>query len=220
VAAQVVPRMTVGAFLADPGQLLAEYPNGGAQIRDLAVANPVVLLPILSLLSNANKYQKFAIGNGLAQAAKLVLRTNQPYASDIQDAVARTKDQEVVLAYEGNTSARSAPGRAAAELWAARRTPWARAGVGRQAVRRPARTQPATRATLRQRAGALAVDWLDYRKRPKPSVQPITARPRARLPQRYRHRSAVVWLICDLMRIGDAASLPTPRTSIMKYVRT
>lgn len=109
--------MTVGAFLADSGQLLAEYPNGGAQmiaqIRDLAVANPAVLLPILSLLSNANKYELALQCQQVSevrdrQRPPTGRQTGAPHKSALclrhPGRRARTKDQEVVLAYEGNTS--------------------------------------------------------------------------------------------------------------------
>jgi hypothetical protein len=96
---------TVGVqtFLANPIALLNQNPKGGptliSQIRDLAVADPSTLDRILGLLSNANKDQKTAIASGLAQAAKIVVKTNAPYATRIQLAIADTKDQDVVLAY-------------------------------------------------------------------------------------------------------------------------
>ena len=90
-------------FLQDPARLLAQNPAGGgnlvAAIRDIAVADRATLQPILNLLPNATKEQKTAIGSGLAQAARIVVRTNQAYATEIQESIAKTKDQEVVLAY-------------------------------------------------------------------------------------------------------------------------
>jgi hypothetical protein len=90
-------------FLQDTAQLLRQNPVGGgnmvAQIRDLAVADPTTLQPILNMLANATKEQKSAIGSGLAQAARIVVRTNQAYATEIQESIAKTKDQDVVLAY-------------------------------------------------------------------------------------------------------------------------
>jgi hypothetical protein len=53
----------------------------------------------LNQLANANKDQKSAIGAGLAQAAKIVVRTNPGFATEIQQAILNTKDQDVVLAF-------------------------------------------------------------------------------------------------------------------------
>jgi len=109
------------AFLANPGQVLQQNPTGGQQlvsrIRDLAVADPATLQSILQLLATANKDQKVAIGAGLAQAAKIVVRTNQAYATQIQQAILDTKDQDVVLAYAaaaGDTATGAAGGAGAA----------------------------------------------------------------------------------------------------------
>ncbi len=68
-AAQAVGVQT---FLADPGAVLQQNPSGGptlvSQIRDLAVANPSTLQPIIDLLAKASKDQKkrncFWIGSG------------------------------------------------------------------------------------------------------------------------------------------------------------
>jgi hypothetical protein len=99
-AAQAVGVQT---FLADPGAVLQQNPSGGptlvSQIRDLAVANPSTLQPIIDLLAKASKDQKNAIASGLAQAAKIVVKNNPQYATQIQLAIADTKDQDVVLAY-------------------------------------------------------------------------------------------------------------------------
>jgi len=97
------PTVGVQTFLSDPGALLRQNPAGGpsliSQIRDLAVASPSTLEPIIRMLANANKDQKTAIASGLAQAAKIVIKNNPQYATQIQLAVADTKDQDVVLAY-------------------------------------------------------------------------------------------------------------------------
>jgi hypothetical protein len=103
---QVLSAQTVSAFLSNPAQMLQD-PDGGArmigQIRDLAASDPATLDPIIGLLANANKGQKTAIGSGLAQAARICVRTDQLYAGRIQDAVAQTKDQDVILAYAAIT---------------------------------------------------------------------------------------------------------------------
>src|SRR5882757_5424961 len=68
----------VAQFLNHPSELLAKSPHGGAgfvaAVRDLVAANPATLQPVLHLLANANKNQKSAIGAGLAQAARLVVK--------------------------------------------------------------------------------------------------------------------------------------------------
>jgi hypothetical protein len=95
--------LSPNAFLANPAQILTQNQEGGPQlvslIRTLAAADPSTLPAILGLLANASKDQKAAIGAGLAQAARIVLRTNPVYANDIQQAIAKTKDQDVVLAF-------------------------------------------------------------------------------------------------------------------------
>jgi hypothetical protein len=95
--------LTTNEFLANPSLLLEQDPNGrirlAATVREFAVADTATLQGILGLLANANKDQKIAIGRGLAQAARIVVRTNPTYANHIQEAVAQTKDQDLVLAY-------------------------------------------------------------------------------------------------------------------------
>jgi hypothetical protein len=104
VAAQ---ETSVQNFLVNPQTVLKQNPTGGStlisEIRDLAVANPATLSSIIGLLAGASKDQKTAIASGLAQAAKIVVKNNQPYANQIALAIAETKDQDVVLAYAGVT---------------------------------------------------------------------------------------------------------------------
>jgi hypothetical protein len=103
VSAQQTPQQTVAQFLANPNRLLQDNPTGGPRmislIRDLAVADPATLQPLLQLLATANKEQKMAMGSGLAQAARIVVRTNPAYANQIQVAIANTRDQDLVLAF-------------------------------------------------------------------------------------------------------------------------
>jgi hypothetical protein len=116
-AQQPAPRLNAAAFSANPGQVLQQNPNGGpelaAQIRDLAVADPVLLDKIMGLLETANKSQKSAIGSGLSQAAKIVVATNQAYATQIQEAIAKTKDEDVVFAFTSDVATGAAAGGAA-----------------------------------------------------------------------------------------------------------
>ena len=102
---QQLPVQTISAFSGNPSDMLRRFPEGGsrmlAQARDLAASDPTTLSLILGLVANANKEQKAAIGASLAQAARICVRTDQAYATDIQQAIAKTKDEEVVLAYAG-----------------------------------------------------------------------------------------------------------------------
>jgi hypothetical protein len=100
------PVVGVQNFLSDPGALVRGGDHGPSlisQIRDLAVASPTTLETIIKLITqpsfNATKEQKQNIAAGLAQAAKIVVKTNPQYATQIQLAIADTKDQDVVLAY-------------------------------------------------------------------------------------------------------------------------
>ncbi|MGX1362001.1 hypothetical protein [Bradyrhizobium elkanii] len=71
-------------FKANPEQLLTQYPNAGVELtsraRDFALNDPTSLDPLIALLAKASKDQKTAIAAGLAQAARIVVRSNQPYA--------------------------------------------------------------------------------------------------------------------------------------------
>jgi hypothetical protein len=117
-AAQSQPS-NVSQFLANPGALLTEFstPNPSnptdpmiLRVRDLAAASPDTLTAILGLIAGASTAQKQAIGKGLQAAAGLVVTTNPRYANDIQVAVARTRDRELVLAYTSSDTATGATG--------------------------------------------------------------------------------------------------------------
>jgi hypothetical protein len=106
-AEQQTPDITASAFLADPPQIIRENPKGGArltvEVRDLALSDPATLKPILGLVPEANKDQKAAIAAGLAWAARVEARSNPGYASEIEQAVAQTKDQNLILGYAAGT---------------------------------------------------------------------------------------------------------------------
>lgn len=84
------------AFLANPGQLLQQNPNGGAllitAVQQLALADSSTFKVLLSLLANANDQQKGAIGEGLTKAAKVEVLTNQALAEDWQQQIAAITD--------------------------------------------------------------------------------------------------------------------------------
>ena len=97
----------VTVFLADPQSLLKQFPNPNpndpndpmvAMVKGLALANPQSLLSLLSLLPNATKEEKQALGRGLAAAAAAIVATNPTYANDILQAITKTRDRDLVLA--------------------------------------------------------------------------------------------------------------------------
>ncbi len=87
---------TVNAFLANPGQLLQQYPNGGLllikAVQQLALTDPSTFKLLLGLLPNANDLQRGAIGEGLAQAAKIEVLADQTLAADWQEQIAAITD--------------------------------------------------------------------------------------------------------------------------------
>src|ERR1700689_2755205 len=70
---QQLPADAVAQFMAEPGQLQSQYPNGGApmvsKVRDLVASNPATLPHVLDLSASSNADQIHSIGAGLAQAA-------------------------------------------------------------------------------------------------------------------------------------------------------
>src|SRR6185312_16239016 len=90
------PPLNASTFLANPQQLLQQYPNGGplmaGAVQQLALTDPATFKVILSLLPNASDLQKGAIGDGLAQAAKIEVLTNQTLAADWQNQIAAITD--------------------------------------------------------------------------------------------------------------------------------
>ncbi len=98
-----LPAVAINSFTSNPIGVLGLNPTGGgrliAQIRDLAASDPATLPLILSLVTNSNNDQKSAIGAGLAQAARLCVRADPAYAAQIQQAIAQTGDQALIVAY-------------------------------------------------------------------------------------------------------------------------
>jgi hypothetical protein len=98
-----VPAATISSFVANPGQLLAQFPGGGEDLR-LATRNYMTsdksaLSALIGLIANANQDQRIAIAQGLADAAKLYAPADLPEATEIQQAVAKTGVSEVIKAY-------------------------------------------------------------------------------------------------------------------------
>jgi hypothetical protein len=104
---QQLPADEVGPFLSNPGALLEDpaYSSGGARlisrIRDLAASNPAALNLLIELIAKANPEQQTAIGTGLAQAALVCVKTDQAYATQIQQTMAGypDKDNNAVFAF-------------------------------------------------------------------------------------------------------------------------
>jgi hypothetical protein len=98
---------TVEQFLANPAQVLQQFPNGGPRlislIRDAALKDPSALSSIIALLTSADPDQQMAIGSGLGQAAQLSVKTNQAYANQIQQDLTASGNQNALLAFAGVT---------------------------------------------------------------------------------------------------------------------
>jgi hypothetical protein len=100
---QQLPQATVDQFLGStPADFLSRFPDGGplmiSLVRDLAASNPAALPAIIALLASANANQATAIGTGLGQAAQVCVRTDQPYATQVQQALTATNNQDAILA--------------------------------------------------------------------------------------------------------------------------
>ena len=102
-----VQAATVDEFLANPTQVMAQYPNGGADlislIRDVATSHPEALSTLTGLLSSGTADQQAAVGSGMGQAYKIVLNTDQAYASQIAAAVGNSSSDSAKTAYSGAT---------------------------------------------------------------------------------------------------------------------
>ena len=101
--AQQLPAPSVSSFIANPAAILSEFPNGGAQmisrVRDLVASDPDALAAIMAQLANANRDQQAAIGSGLGQSARICLRSDQAFATRIQQAIAGSTSDTAKNAY-------------------------------------------------------------------------------------------------------------------------
>lgn len=95
-SAQQSQTPTVTAFLANPQGLLQKNPNGGSrlsnELQQLALLDPSIFKVLLGLLEGSNDLQRGAIGEGLAQAAKIEVLTDQAIAADWQQQIAAIGD--------------------------------------------------------------------------------------------------------------------------------
>jgi hypothetical protein len=74
-----------------------------SNVRELTIAEKTALRPIVEALKQAAPDEKSAIGTGLGQAAIAVIKTDPPYAAEIQQALAETTDQVAILAFAAVT---------------------------------------------------------------------------------------------------------------------
>ncbi len=110
VAAPVIPAnlalsaQAIQQFLANPSALLTQYPDGGPQMIDevykLAGTDPATLQALLGLLKSANPKQASAIGTGLGKIAVEAVKTNQAYATLIQQAVVAAQSASALVAFD------------------------------------------------------------------------------------------------------------------------
>lgn len=102
-AGQGLPPDAVNAFMANPAQLLAGNPEGGArlisQARDLVASDPSTLPAVIALLAQANRDQQRGIGSGLGQAYRICLPRDQAFATQIQQATAASASDLAKDAY-------------------------------------------------------------------------------------------------------------------------
>lgn len=107
LATAQTPTSKIDQFLANPTQLLSQYPNGGADlislVRDTSVAHPEALQTIIALLANANSDQQLAIGSGLGQANRIVNNNDQNFANAIALAVAGAGSSDASAGFSGAT---------------------------------------------------------------------------------------------------------------------
>jgi hypothetical protein len=90
---------SVATFKTNPEQMLTTYPKGGdemiSRVREFALNDTETLSSFVALLGKANADQKAAIAQGLGQAAKIIVRTNQDYAGKLRQAVLDTNDKDL-----------------------------------------------------------------------------------------------------------------------------
>jgi hypothetical protein len=95
---------TIAAFLANPGQLLNDFRNGGVgltkQVVDLVDSDKATLATLIAIAKTANEDQRKAIAGALAQVAKAYASSGDPaFANQIQQAVANSGLPEFAKAY-------------------------------------------------------------------------------------------------------------------------
>lgn len=98
-----LPPAAIAAFLANPGQVMNQFPNGGTglvkQVSDLMDSDKVTLATLIAFAKTANEDQRKAIAQGLAQAAKAYAAGDPAFANQIQQSVANSGLPEFAKAY-------------------------------------------------------------------------------------------------------------------------
>jgi hypothetical protein len=93
----------VAAFLANPGQVVSQFPNGGPGlvkvVGDLMGSDKATLATLIAFAKTANEDQRKAIAQGLAQAAKAYAAGDPAFANQIQTSVANSGLPEFSKAY-------------------------------------------------------------------------------------------------------------------------
>ena len=103
IASNSVSSATIAGFLGNPPQLLSLYPQGGAQliskIRDLLASDPATLAVVVDLSAKGGSDQINSIGTALGQAALVCWRRDQLFANEIQQMVAASNNQPLIIAF-------------------------------------------------------------------------------------------------------------------------
>lgn len=98
-----LPPAAIAAFLANPGQTMSQFPNGGPglakQVTDLMSSDKSTLATLIAFAKTANEDQRKAIAQGLAQAAKAYAVGDPGFANQIQQSVANSGLPEFSKAY-------------------------------------------------------------------------------------------------------------------------
>jgi hypothetical protein len=95
-----LPAATLTDFTKSPASIL-KLSNAEliSKVRDLVASSPETLQLILALIGSATPAQVDAIGTGLGQAALICVRTDQPFATEIQNAVVALANSALTLAF-------------------------------------------------------------------------------------------------------------------------
>jgi hypothetical protein len=98
-----LPPAAIAVFLANPGQVMGQFPNGGPglvkEVSDLMGSDKATLATLIAFAKGANEDQRRAIAQGLAQAAKAYAAGDPAFANQIQTSVANSGLPEFSKAY-------------------------------------------------------------------------------------------------------------------------
>lgn len=98
-----LPPAAIAAFLANPGQLFNQFPNGGPglakRVGELMGSDKATLATLIAFAKTANEDQRKAIAQGLAEAAKAYAAGDPAFANQIQQTVANSGLPEFAKAY-------------------------------------------------------------------------------------------------------------------------